>query len=113
MFWTVLAGVVVFSALGFGAWALYHMIRDPERVIGVLVRLWVPLFSVVLSRAQREAIGRAFPVVGYLWFGSTGSAEKDASVRRSLRLYVRTLGLVAAAVWLVVIVVALSQGFEG
>ncbi len=113
MFWTVLVGVVVFSAVGVGAWALYHMIRYPERVIGVLMRLWAPLFSVGLSRAQREAIGRAIPVLGYLWFGSTGSADKDASVRRSLRLYVRTLGVVAAAVWLVVIIVALSQGFEG
>jgi hypothetical protein len=78
-------------------------IRDPEWWMRLTVR-----FSVLLnSGREREQIARKNDLVAYYYFGTTGDERRDARIRR-MRIYGRSLGILAVSAFLLACLVALT-----
>jgi hypothetical protein len=88
---SVVEAIVVISVLSFFVFFLFMNFKEPEW----FPRLGARLCFAFMSESERRSLARAFPTVGYYYFGTTGDEEKDARIRRSTRLYGRGFVIVS------------------
>ena len=105
----VIQALVAVFVLGCFAVFFFMEFTNPEW----FMRLAARFCFAFMSERERRSLAKAFPTIGYHYFGTTGDAEKDARIRRSTRLYGR--GFVIAAlcsVPLMILVAVLIEIFS-
>jgi hypothetical protein len=95
---------IAILGLGFLAWVHYQAIKHPDRLLRITLRMnyLTPPFLPVDWRL----LAKDSPLSAVYLLGSTGSAERDASIRRSAERFTRTAGIVSGILLVVIIVFA-------
>jgi hypothetical protein len=102
----LIEALVIVFVLGCFVFFFFMNFKDPEW----FPRLGARLCFAFMSERERRSLAKAFPTVGYYYFGTTGDDEKDARMRRSTRLYGRGFAILSLSAILFMFVLAILIG---
>ena len=86
-------------------WLFYQFMRHPKRIVRLGTRMNRAIGGLMFAPEMQRVFRAEFAVrVAYSWFGTSGSAERDARYEWRAGMYLRFMFIFGSVFWLLVIV---------